>query len=160
MQILGKTGGNFVKLSYGSETLDKTSEGMVEMFEGDFADTCAIVASSNFLLVAALLSTYFLILTSTCTAVLHQFQTSCSLETKKLKQEQNLDTLLLSVELLIFIISVLHVVIAAKVAFSGFPRLHLSRISAEQLDRKAKFELNSPLEASFLHPSSVVRLPP
>ena len=33
-------GGYFQKLSYGSETLDMTSEGLGEMFEGDSADTC------------------------------------------------------------------------------------------------------------------------
>ena len=32
---------NFEKLSEGSEILDMTSEGLVEMFESDFADTCA-----------------------------------------------------------------------------------------------------------------------
>ena len=31
----------FKKLSYGSEILDMISEGLGEMFEGDFADTCA-----------------------------------------------------------------------------------------------------------------------
>jgi hypothetical protein len=30
----------FQKLSYGSETLDMTCEGLGEMFEGDCADTC------------------------------------------------------------------------------------------------------------------------
>jgi hypothetical protein len=34
-------GGYFQKLSYGSETSDMTSEGLVEMLEGDTADTCA-----------------------------------------------------------------------------------------------------------------------
>ena len=34
-------GGHFQKLSYGSETLHMTSEGLGQMFEGDFADTCA-----------------------------------------------------------------------------------------------------------------------
>ena len=33
-------GGDFQKLSYGSETLWLTSGGLGEMFEGDFADTC------------------------------------------------------------------------------------------------------------------------
>ena len=33
--------GNLYKLSYGSETLCMTSEGLGELFEGDFADTCA-----------------------------------------------------------------------------------------------------------------------
>ena len=31
----------FQKLSYGSETLDMTSEDLGDVFEGDFADTCA-----------------------------------------------------------------------------------------------------------------------
>ena len=31
----------FQKRSEGSKTLDMTSEGLWEMFEGDFADTCA-----------------------------------------------------------------------------------------------------------------------
>ena len=34
-------GGDFQKLSYGSETLGITSEGLGEMFEGDFANMCA-----------------------------------------------------------------------------------------------------------------------
>jgi hypothetical protein len=34
--------GKFQKLSYGSETLNMTSEGLGEMFEGDSADTCAV----------------------------------------------------------------------------------------------------------------------
>ena len=33
-------GGYFQKLSLGSETSDKTSQGLGEMFEGDSADTC------------------------------------------------------------------------------------------------------------------------
>ena len=41
MTYLGGQGGYFEKLSYGSETLDMTSEGLGEMFKGDSADTCA-----------------------------------------------------------------------------------------------------------------------
>ena len=37
----GQTGGYYQKLSYDSETLDTTSEGLGEMFEGNSADTCA-----------------------------------------------------------------------------------------------------------------------
>ena len=40
-------GGDFQKFSYGSETLGMTSEGLGEMFEGDFADLCA--KNSSFL---------------------------------------------------------------------------------------------------------------
>ena len=39
--VLGEKEGYFEKMSLGSETLDMTSEGLEEMFEGDFADTCA-----------------------------------------------------------------------------------------------------------------------
>ena len=39
MQVLAGQGRNFQKMS--SETSDMTSEGFGEMFEGDFADTCA-----------------------------------------------------------------------------------------------------------------------
>ena len=39
--ILGGKGGYFEKLSYGSETWDMTSDGLGEMFKGDFAHTCA-----------------------------------------------------------------------------------------------------------------------
>ena len=40
--ILGRTkgGGEFQKLSYCSEILDMTSEGLGEIFKNDFADTC------------------------------------------------------------------------------------------------------------------------
>ena len=40
MKYLGGQGGYFEKLSYGSETLDMTSERLGEMFKGDSADTC------------------------------------------------------------------------------------------------------------------------
>ena len=33
--------GDFQKLPLGSETLQKSSEGLWEMFEGDFLDTCS-----------------------------------------------------------------------------------------------------------------------
>ena len=36
-------GGDFQMLSYGSETFGMTYEGLGEMFEGDFVDTCAIL---------------------------------------------------------------------------------------------------------------------
>ena len=39
MQFLGGKGAYFEKLSYGSETLDMTSEGFGEVFKGDSADT-------------------------------------------------------------------------------------------------------------------------
>ena len=39
-KFLAGEGGYFEKLSYGSETLDMTSEGLEEMFEGDYADMC------------------------------------------------------------------------------------------------------------------------
>ena len=39
MPILGRKGGYFEKLSYGSETLDRTSEGFWDMFEGVFVST-------------------------------------------------------------------------------------------------------------------------
>ena len=38
MVYLGRHVRYFEKLSWGSETLDMTSEGLGEMFEGDFAD--------------------------------------------------------------------------------------------------------------------------
>jgi hypothetical protein len=41
MLFLGGKGGYFQKFSYGSLTLDMISEGFGEIFEGDFADTCA-----------------------------------------------------------------------------------------------------------------------
>jgi hypothetical protein len=41
MQFWMDKGGYFQKLSYGSKTLDMmTSEGLGEMFQGDFADMC------------------------------------------------------------------------------------------------------------------------
>ena len=41
MQVLGGQGGYFQKgLSYASETSDMNSEGLEEMFEGNFADKC------------------------------------------------------------------------------------------------------------------------
>ena len=40
-RVLGENGGYFQNFSYGSKTSDMTSEGLWEMFEGDFADTCA-----------------------------------------------------------------------------------------------------------------------
>ena len=40
MQFLGGKGGYFEKLSNASKTLDMTSEGLGEVFEGDSADTC------------------------------------------------------------------------------------------------------------------------
>ena len=48
MQVLVGQGGYFQKgLSYGSETSDMISEGLKEMFQGDFADKCV----NKFLLV-------------------------------------------------------------------------------------------------------------
>ena len=41
MRFLGGKGGYFEKLSNGSKTLDMTLEGLVEVFEGDYADTYA-----------------------------------------------------------------------------------------------------------------------
>ena len=38
--IWADKGGDFQKFPYVSETLHKTSEGLGELFEGDFADTC------------------------------------------------------------------------------------------------------------------------
>jgi hypothetical protein len=40
MQILVRKGGYFQKLSWGSKTSDMYSEGMGQMFGGDFADIC------------------------------------------------------------------------------------------------------------------------
>ena len=40
MIYFGGKGGYLEKLSWGSENLEMTSEGLVEMFEGDFANMC------------------------------------------------------------------------------------------------------------------------
>jgi hypothetical protein len=41
MRFLGGKGGYFENLSNGSKTLDMTSEGLGEVFEGDSPDMCA-----------------------------------------------------------------------------------------------------------------------
>ena len=38
--IFGRRGGYLEKLFFGSKTLNMTSEGLGEMFDGDFADMC------------------------------------------------------------------------------------------------------------------------